>query len=216
MPQQVEEQPLEGRECTICFVKRPLILHHLPYRGVYSHLCTACVLDSHPGSFCPICFDIFLHNPPPPHLCINAQNAPLSHTSLASLMLIPPPQGYLCPPCSNPNFTYFPATPNHDNAIEINLHLAKQLVVAARIVTEYIHSADNLARISTKNRVKETLSAKVEATQASERIKSRNRRNETEMVQPCEEEMNKCPNLELAMEGVKRGRGRPKKYREKR
>ncbi|KAM3337182.1 hypothetical protein P3S68_032882 [Capsicum galapagoense] len=173
MPQQVEEQPLEGRECAVCFVKHPFILHHLPYRGVYHHLCIACVLESHPGSFYPICFDIFLYNPPPPHLCIQCSKC----TSISHLSCIPnvdsSSQGYLCPPCLNPNFTYFFATPNHDNTFEINLHLAKQLVVAATIVSEHIHSADDLARISAKNKVKEALSPKVEATRSLERIRSR-------------------------------------------
>ncbi|KAM3337191.1 hypothetical protein P3S68_032891 [Capsicum galapagoense] len=178
MPQQVEEQPLEGRECAACFVKRPFILHYLPYRGVYRHLCTTCVLDSHPGSFCPICFDIFLHNPPPPYIGIQCSKC----NSISHLSCIPDvassSQGYLCPPCSNPNFTYFFATPNHDNVIEINLHLAKQLVVVATIVSKYIHSADELSRISAKNKVKEAPSAKVEATQALERIRSRKRGSE--------------------------------------
>ncbi|KAM3221091.1 hypothetical protein P3L10_020359 [Capsicum annuum] len=171
MPQEVEEQLLEGRECAVCFVN-PFILHHLPCRGVYHCLCTECVLESHPGSFCPICFDVFLHNPPPPHLYIQCSKC----TSISDLSCIPDvassSQVFLCPPYSNPNLTYFFATPNHDNAIEINLHLAKQLVVTATIVFEYIHNADDLSRISAKNRIKEALSAKVEATQPLERIRS--------------------------------------------
>lgn len=93
MSPSVEEQSFDGasgRRCAVCFTARPSILHLLPYRGLHHHLCTACVLDSHPSSFCPIYFDVFLHNSTQPRLVSNGKNALLSHTSLASLMFLSP------------------------------------------------------------------------------------------------------------------------------
>ncbi|MCE3215910.1 hypothetical protein HAX54_004073 [Datura stramonium] len=176
MLQQVEEQPSEGvsgRRCAVCAATHPFILHLLPYRGLHRHLCTACVLDSHPGSFCPICFDVFLQNPPPPRLRLLCLKCPsISHLSCVTDPASSSP-GYLCPLCSNPNFTFFHVTPSHaNNVIEINLHLAKQLVAAATIAFESIHNAAVMARINADIRVKEALSAKAEAAQVLDRLNS--------------------------------------------
>ncbi|XP_049373901.1 uncharacterized protein LOC125838943 [Solanum verrucosum] len=174
MSQSVEELPsdgVSGRRCAVCLTNRPSILHLLLYRGLQHHLCTACVLDSHPGSFCPTCFDVFLHNPPPPHLRLLCKKCPsISHLScvpdVASVS-----DDYLCPPCSNPNFTFFCVTPNHaNNAIEINPHLAKQLVAAATIASESIHNAAVMARYNAEIRVKEAVVAKAEAAEVLRRF----------------------------------------------
>ncbi|XP_006345194.1 uncharacterized protein [Solanum tuberosum] len=161
------QQIVSGSRCAVCSATRPFILHLLPYRGIHRHLCTACVLDSHPGSFCPICFDVFLHNPPPPRLRLLCLKCP----SISHLSCVPDaPSGYLCPLCSNPNFTFFYVTPTN-KAIEINTHLAKQLVAAATIVSESIHNAAVMARINADIRVKEALSAKAETKQVLDRLK---------------------------------------------
>ncbi|KAK4723749.1 hypothetical protein R3W88_026528 [Solanum pinnatisectum] len=174
MSQSVEEQPsdsVSGRRCTVCFTTRPSILHLLLYRGLQHHLCTACVLDSHTDSFCPTCFDVFLHNPPLPHIRLLCKKCP----SISHLFCVPDvassSDDYLCPPCSNPNFTFFCITPNHaNNAIEINPHLAKQLVVAATIASESIHNAVVMARYNEEIRVKEAVVAKAEATEVLRRF----------------------------------------------
>ncbi|XP_015055428.1 uncharacterized protein LOC107002007 [Solanum pennellii] len=174
MSQSVEEQSsgsVSGRRCAICFATRPFILHLLFYRGLQQHLCTSCVLDSHPGSFCPTCFDVFLHNSPPPHLLALCKKCPsISHLSCVPDVAFAS-NDYLCPPCSNPNFTFFCVTPNRaNNAIEINLHLAKQLVAAATIATESIHNAAAMARYNAEIRVKEALVAKAEAAEVLKRF----------------------------------------------
>ncbi|XP_049360582.1 uncharacterized protein LOC125825271 [Solanum verrucosum] len=176
MLQQVEEQPSEGgsgRRFAVCTATRPFILHFLPFRARNLHLCTACVLDSYPVSFCPICFDVFLHSPPPPHLHLRCSKCiSISLLSCVSDAASSSPS-YLCPPCSNPNFTFFHVTPNPaNNAIEINLHLAKQLVAAATIASESIHNVAVMARINTDIRVQEALSAKAEAAQVLDRLKN--------------------------------------------
>ncbi|CAN4121393.1 unnamed protein product [Withania somnifera] len=176
MLQQIEEQPSVGvsvRQCAVCAITGPSILHLLPFRGLHHHLCTACVLDSHPGSFCPICFDVFLHNPPPPHLHLRCSKCP----SISHLSCVPDVSssslGYLCPPCSNPNFNFFYVTPNPvNNAIEINIHRAKQLVAAATIASESIHNVAVMARINADMKVKEALSAKAEAAKVLDRLKN--------------------------------------------
>ncbi|CAN4113090.1 unnamed protein product [Withania somnifera] len=160
MLQQVKEKPFEGRQCAVCFISRPFILHLLPFRGLCRCLCTACVLNAYPSSFCPICFDVFLHNPPAYHLCLPCSKCPsISHLSCVP-DVVSSSSGYLCPPCSNPNFTFFCFTPNQANtAIEINLHLSKQLVVAATIASESINNVTAMARINAETRVKEALLA---------------------------------------------------------
>ncbi|MCE0482205.1 hypothetical protein HAX54_040706 [Datura stramonium] len=170
----MEEQPSESsRRCAVCAATLPFILHLLPYRGLYRHLCTTCVLDSHPGSFCPICFDVFLHNPLPPHLRLLCSKCPsISHLSCVRDPAASSSSGYLCPLCSNPNFTFFHVTSNHanNNSIEINLHLAKQLVAAVTIASESIYNAAVMDRINAEIRVKEALLAKEEAAQALDRL----------------------------------------------
>ncbi|CAN4083057.1 unnamed protein product [Withania somnifera] len=173
MLKQVEEHPSEGCRCAVCFISHPLILHLLPFRGLYRHLCTTCVLNTYPGSFCPICFDVFLPNPPPDHLCLPCSKCP----SISHLSCVPDASSssgdYLCPPCSNPNFTFFYVTPNQaNNVIQINLRLAKQLVAAATIAFESINNVAVMARINAETRVKEALSAKTEASQALNRLKN--------------------------------------------
>ncbi|XP_059289588.1 uncharacterized protein LOC132043123 isoform X1 [Lycium ferocissimum] len=167
--QEDEDHPSEAVRCAICDATRPFILHLIPYRGLQRHICTACVLDSHPGSFCPICFDVFLNNPPPPLLCLLCLKCPsISHISCVPH---PHPSSYLCPLCSNPNFTFFHVTPNaNNNTIEINLHLAKQLVAAATIAFESINNAAVMARINADIRVQEALLSKAEAKQVLDRL----------------------------------------------
>lgn len=164
---------VSGCRCAICGATRPFVLHFLPFRGLHCHLCTACVLDSHPGSFRPICFDVFLHNPPPPHLHLRCSKCP----SISHLSCVPnaaySSSSYLCPPCANPNFTYFYVTPNPaNNTIEINLHLAKQLVAAATFAYESFRNVAVMARINADMRVQEALAAKTEAVQALDRLRN--------------------------------------------
>lgn len=80
---------------------------------------------------------------------------------------------YLCPPCANPNFTYFYVTPNPaNNAIVINLNLAKQLVAAAAIARESTRNVAVLARINADIKSHEARVAKAEAAQALKRLRN--------------------------------------------
>lgn len=149
--------------CEVCTARQPLIRHLLPYRGLHRRLCTACVLAAHPGSFCPICFEVFLNNnPPPPRLRLHCFKCP-SIAHLSCDVAAPAHAHYLCPPCSNPNFTFFnlPRT----EPVQINLHLAKQLLAAASIAFESINNAAVISRINAEIRVKEALLAKAEVGQ---------------------------------------------------
>lgn len=134
------------------------------------HRCT----DTHPGSFCPICFDVFLHNPPPPHLRFLCLKCPsISHLSCVPDVASSFP-GYVCPHCSDPNFTFFYVTPNHaNNTVETKPHLSKQLVAAATSASESIRNTAVMARFNADIRVKEALSAKAEAAQVLCRLKNR-------------------------------------------
>lgn len=97
---------------------------------------------------------------------------PISHLSCILNVASSFP-GYLCPICSKPNFTFFYVTPNDaNNAIEINLHLAKQLVAAATIAIESIHNVAVMDRINADIRVKEVVSAKVKDTQVLDMLKN--------------------------------------------
>nr|XP_009800050.1 PREDICTED: uncharacterized protein LOC104246024 [Nicotiana sylvestris] len=148
--QEVEhlQQPSEGvssrRQCAVCFGTHPHILHLLPYRGLHRHLYTTCVLAAHSGSLCPIIFHVFLHNPPPPSLC-------LLYCKCPSILLMPPILILI-----SLSSTSLPNT----NVIEIYLHLAKQLVVASSLAFESIISVAVMARVNAEIRVKEALMAK--------------------------------------------------------
>lgn len=95
-PECSSADPIKRSECTSCgdvsgeppFAVAALT-HKLRHGGIYRRFCTACVLKNHPGSFCPICFEVYDDkNPLPVHARVMCVTCPsISHSSC----LVPAP-----------------------------------------------------------------------------------------------------------------------------
>lgn len=155
--------PLKG-ECGNCSSKERRLLHRLWMRGMNRHLCTSCVLRLHPSSFCPSCFDFFDH--------------PLSNTSSAfahrfvsctkcsslthlSCLPSPPPSPFLCPPCSQHNFSFFP-----DSTAPLDKRRALILLCACKLAAASVAKSLALARTRVERTVREAALARKRARDA--------------------------------------------------
>ncbi|KAF8401221.1 hypothetical protein HHK36_012150 [Tetracentron sinense] len=125
----------QASDCDGCSSEERWVLHRVRHRGIYRRLCTSCVLNIFPGSFCPICYELHLHMKCPS----------ISH--LASDVAA----HYLCPPCVSPSFLFFDVGTSNNNKIKgedgaINHKSAKLLLAAAGIATLSMNKAVNTAR----------------------------------------------------------------------
>ncbi|CAF2154471.1 uncharacterized protein BNACNNG16800D [Brassica napus] len=112
-----EQNP--SRQCAACGEQEAFLTYAVRQNR---RLCTDCLLKEHRHLFCPICLDV----PPPPEESIVCLNCP----SVAHLACPPPPpppsSSFTCPPCSDPNFSFFPkSNPDQESA--------DALVAAAKI-----------------------------------------------------------------------------------
>ncbi|XP_017974855.1 PREDICTED: uncharacterized protein LOC18603771 [Theobroma cacao] len=176
-------------ECGGCSVPGRLLLHNVRYRASYRRLCTNCVLKNHQGLFCPICLEVFNESPPPHQRLICLKCPSISHLSCSSSSS---QSSFTCPPCSNPNFSFFNVDPNitnkkpkstpdhqggsnddHDNDKKkrvIDREAAKALLAAAKIAAASMSKAAAVARVEAERRVKEATLAKKRAKEALERL----------------------------------------------
>ncbi|XP_062143263.1 uncharacterized protein LOC133850992 [Alnus glutinosa] len=149
-----------------------LLLHHVRLRGIDRVLCTSCVLRLHPSSFCPLCF-VFFDNPHyAPPMPNNSTTVPCSKcSSLAHARCLPtaatPSASYLCPPCSNPSFSFFDLD---DTQRFMDAKLASVLLCAARIASASMSRAVIVARADAERKVKEASFAKKRAREALEHL----------------------------------------------
>ncbi|KAK2969664.1 hypothetical protein RJ640_025841 [Escallonia rubra] len=164
-------------ECVNCGTEERVLIYNVRHRGVFRRLCTTCVLKSHPGSFCPVCFQVYDDDPPPPDkraICLNCPS--ISHLSCAAPS---PAAGYLCPSCSDPSFSFFNVGRSNKKVKvsdmesvgggagrEINEDLGKQLVAAAKIALRSINKAAAMAKFDADKRVKEATAARRRAREA--------------------------------------------------
>lgn len=98
-----------------CVSRNPWPVHHVRYRSNLCRLCTSCVLRSHPGSFCPKCFDLIdpscgrsTQQQQPPLAVVHCVSCTsVCHT--ACLSEAEKATSFICPSCANPNgYSYFP------------------------------------------------------------------------------------------------------------
>ncbi|GMJ12334.1 hypothetical protein HRI_004902600 [Hibiscus trionum] len=180
-------------ECGGCGAPERFLLHNLRRRASYRRFCTNCVLKNHQGLFCAICLEVF-NEPPPPHqrlICLKCPS--ISHLSCSSSPLS---QSFTCPPCSNPNFSFFnladkkpKSTPDHPQGSTpdddgggnnddktptktraIDKEAAKALLAAAKIAAVSMTKAAAVAKVEAERRVKEATLAKKRAKEALERL----------------------------------------------
>ncbi|KAF3956871.1 hypothetical protein CMV_018050 [Castanea mollissima] len=144
--------------------------HHVRLRGVDRLLCTSCVLRLHPSSFCPLCFDHFtppnpsIHNLTPCSKCSS-----LTHSHCLPTTTNPSSSSsYLCPPCSDPNFSFFQFQPHA--ATRLDTRSAAVLLCAARIASASMAKAAAVARADAERKVREAAAAKKRARDAMEHL----------------------------------------------
>ncbi|XP_021897913.1 uncharacterized protein LOC110814673 [Carica papaya] len=164
-------------ECGACGLAERWLLHSVRQRGVYRRLCTDCVLKSHQGLFCPLCLNVFEDSPPPPNARLICLNCP-SITHLSCSPSSSSSSSFLCPPCSKPNFSFFPicssvpdsALDRHSGQRVIDKNSAKALLAAAKISGISMTKAAVVARVEAERRVKEAALAKKRAREALEKL----------------------------------------------
>ncbi|XWS38872.1 hypothetical protein CRYUN_Cryun18bG0000600 [Craigia yunnanensis] len=176
-------------ECGACGAPERLLLHNVRHRASYQRLCTNCVLKNHQGLFCPICLEVFSESPPPHQRLICLKCSSISHLSCSSFSSSQ--SSFTCPPCSNPNFSFFNVTPNTSNKKPkstpdhqegsndddddkkkrvIDKEAAKALLAAAKIAAASMNKAAAVARVEAERRVKEATLAKKRAKEALDRL----------------------------------------------
>ncbi|KAL6343862.1 hypothetical protein AAG906_027633 [Vitis piasezkii] len=158
-------------ECGGCGSQHPFFLCNVRHRGTYRRLCPSCVLKNHPGSFCPVCFEVYSDSPPPSHQRLTCFKCPsISHLACAGGPANAYPGArYQCPPCSSPNFSFFSNAHSNSNSA-INRDTALALVAASRIASASMKKAAAVARVEAERRVKEASLARKRAREALERL----------------------------------------------
>ncbi|KAG6501129.1 uncharacterized protein LOC121997667 [Zingiber officinale] len=155
-----------------CDAAHPWPLHHIRYRGGVRRFCTSCVLKSHAGSFCVICFAVLDAVPAPAiahcSKCPSASHIScLPHPNLASR--------FLCHCCRNPDsFSYYPAGEVPIESLEaetrtIDTESAKALVAASKLSVASMKRAAACARVEAERKVKDAIIARTKAKDMLER-----------------------------------------------
>ncbi|OMO58577.1 hypothetical protein COLO4_34517 [Corchorus olitorius] len=169
-------------ECGGCGAPERLLLHNVRHRASYRRLCTNCILKNHQGLFCPLCLEVFNESPPPHQRLICLKCPSISHLSCSPSYSSGSHSSFTCPPCSNPNFSFFnvtnkkpKSTPDHptesdDEERVVDKEAAKALLAAAKIAAASMSKAAAVARVEAERKVKEATLAKKRAKEALERL----------------------------------------------
>ncbi|XP_059645883.1 uncharacterized protein LOC132289011 [Cornus florida] len=173
-------------ECSGCDCEEQVFLSHFHFheRGTYQRLCADCVLKKRSGYFCAICFEIYDRLPPVGERLMCVDCLAISHLSCVGSNFT---RLYKCPPCANPNFTFFnPRGSSEKKNIEgsdggesaktesssraIDKDSVKQLLATAKLSLASMDKAASVARVEVQKRVKEAVAARKMAKEAVERI----------------------------------------------
>ncbi|KAL0384705.1 UNVERIFIED_CONTAM: hypothetical protein Sradi_2864800 [Sesamum radiatum] len=167
---------MDTRDCQLCNSMDPITLHNIPHRGAFALLCTACVLRHNPGSFCPLCFDVYEdtanNKRPAAHSHIVCLRCPaVVHAACLPSTRSFPSFRYTCPQCSLPSSSFFDfGRSNGGSTTVFTRDLAKQLLCAAKIASVAMHRAAAVARTVAEQKVREALLARQRAKEAIERV----------------------------------------------
>ncbi|KAK7278058.1 hypothetical protein RJT34_23080 [Clitoria ternatea] len=146
--------------CAKCGTKDLRLLHRVLLHNTDRRVCTSCVLLLHPSSFCPQCFELLEH-PLSTQRFISCTKCP-SLTHLHCLPSPPPPSStFLCPPCSKPNFSFFP----HSHT-PLDKHLSRILLCASKIAAVSSLKALSLAKAKLDRTLREASLARKRAKEA--------------------------------------------------
>ncbi|GAU21564.1 hypothetical protein TSUD_35270 [Trifolium subterraneum] len=162
--------PFSKGDCYNCNVKDRWLLHNAVVGGASRRICTSCVLRLNPSTFCPYCFEFF-ENPlsttssSSSHRFISCVKcSSLSHIQCLSSSSSPPsPSSYHCPPCSQPNFTFFPVPES-----PVDEKLAKVFLCACKIASSVMKKQFTLFNTRSERAVKEAAIARKKTKEAIE------------------------------------------------
>ncbi|XP_022744956.1 uncharacterized protein LOC111295642 [Durio zibethinus] len=160
---QTLSNPFPSKECGNCGAQAAHFLHQVRLLGILRRLCTSCVLRLHPSSFCPACFTFYSGSPPHPSrrvACSNCSSFTHSHCAGDTLL-----SSYLCPPCKDSSFCFFPLS---DNKVDKKLALA--LLCAAKIAASSMGKAVTVAWAEADRKVREAALARKRAREALENL----------------------------------------------
>ncbi|KAK7264803.1 hypothetical protein RJT34_32414 [Clitoria ternatea] len=156
-------------QCDLCSTTQSLslIIHNVRSRFHNRRFCTNCVLKQHPGTFCPICFELFDDSISPHHRLMCVRCPAVAHRSCVFSSATPPPP-FKCPTCLHPNLTFF--NPPNPKTGAIDAQSAKVLVTAARIAAVSMSKAAAAARSEAERCAREACLAKKRAKEALETL----------------------------------------------
>ncbi|EOA31475.1 hypothetical protein CARUB_v10014661mg [Capsella rubella] len=173
------------RECAVCSEAEPSFIHTISKTGVLRRLCTDCLLKEHRELFCPVCFNDFNDDAPSPRqariTCLNcplsthlfcSPKPPSSSAASSSSPAPPPASSFTCPPCSDPNFTFFPKSRVNDDvpATPLSKVSTLALVAAAKISVANMNNAVAQLKDEAFKKIVTAHTAKLKAKAALENL----------------------------------------------
>ncbi|KAJ6791597.1 skin secretory protein xP2 [Iris pallida] len=168
-PAPAPTKPLAGCAGDGCLARNPWPLHHVRHRGVFSRLCTSCVLKCHPGSFCCLCFSVLDPSASPSPDPAPAQAAVVHCSkcpSVTHLSCLPNPDlasQFVCPCCDHQDgFSFFALTEDRGRR-RIDMAAARVLLAAARLAAGSMSRAAAAAVGEAERKAKEAAVARKRA-----------------------------------------------------
>ncbi|XP_056854666.1 uncharacterized protein LOC130504096 [Raphanus sativus] len=122
-----------SRECAGCGEQEEALIT-FPVTTL-RRLCTDCLLKEHRNLFCPICLQVYLTPPEETLACLNCPSIAHLHCPPPSSAAADSP--FTCPPCSDPNFSFFPKS----HLLDQESSAADALVAAANISAVLMNNA---------------------------------------------------------------------------
>ncbi|XVE89496.1 hypothetical protein DITRI_Ditri20bG0001300 [Diplodiscus trichospermus] len=189
--------PIPSKGCGNCAAHAAHFIHQVRLLGILRRLCTSCVLRLHPSSFCPACFSFYAGSPPHPSkrvACSNCSSFTHSHCAGDTFL-----SSYLCPPCKDSAFSFFPLK---DDKIDKKLALA--LLCAAKIASFSMGKAVTVAWAEADRKVREAALARKRAREALEHLllltskdKARKKENENNVSAEVDANIAKVEDLDM-------------------